>query len=366
MMFRVFGVFSALAMLKCYVAADNSCPEGYEDKHNRVWRLRSRPVGEIADTDLELVHESVPAIGEGQMLVKNLYISMDPTHRIWMSDKAQYMPKVELDDVMRAATVGVVEVSHNLDYPVGMKVVGFGGVQDYYVGIPGATVLYEAKDTPPDGVPLTAHLSVNSIIIGLTAWHGVRTILDVGEGDVFVVSGGAGAVGSLAGQLAKVKGATVIGIAGSPAKCARMKDDFGFDFAINYKTDDVEAALAAAAPEGITHYFDNVGGVISDAVFTNARNYAKIALCGSISEYDDNWAGQKNYNMILMRRVTVTGFICMDHMDEMPAAMEEIAGLVQQGKLKYDEDIREGLETYITTVKMLYTGANTGKLILKV
>lgn len=297
------------------------------------------------------------------MLVKNTYISLDPTHRIWMSDKAQYMPNVGIGEVMRAVTVGKVEVSNNDEYPVGTDVVGFGGVGDYYVGIPGANVLYKAGGA---GLPLTTDLSVGSVVIGLTAWHGMRTILNPKEGDVVVVSGGAGAVGSLAGQLAKVSGATVIGIAGSKAKCDWMTNELGFDFAVNYKLEDVEKAIAAAAPDGVTHYFDNVGGTVSDAVFANARNYAKIALCGSISEYDDNWTGQKNYNMILMRRISVTGFICVDHMDEFPEAVAEISGLVKEGKLKYSEDIRDGLENYITAVRTLYTGKNTGKLIIKV
>jgi len=341
------------------VGAATTCKEG----EHRVWRLRSRPVGSIADTDLELVHEPVPTITEGQMLVKNTYISLDPTHRIWMSDKAQYMPKVEIGEVMRAATVGVVEASNHDDYPVGTKVVGFGGVGDYYVGIPGVNVLYKGDQY---GLGPTTDLSVNSVIIGLTAWHGVAKVLDPKEGDIVVVSGGAGAVGSLAGQLAKARGATVIGIAGTKVKCEWMTNDLGFDHAINYKLDDVEKAIAAAAPGGITHYFDNVGGSVTDAVLMNAKNYAKIALCGSISEYDDNWGGQRNYNMILMRRISVTGFICTDHINELADAQAEISGMVKGGKLKYSEDIREGLENYITVVRTLYNGKNTGKLMIKV
>jgi len=352
-------MLSVLLSLISLCAAAGTCAEG----EHRAWRLRSRPVGTIADTDLELVHEPIPTPGDDQLLVKNMYISLDPTHRIWMSDKAQYMPQVPLDDVMRAITVGEVTVSGVEAYPVGSLVVGFGGVADYYVGIPGVNVLYMAGQT---GLGLTADLSVASVVIGLTAWHGLAKILDPAAGDIVVVSGAAGAVGSLVGQLAKARGAVVIGIAGTKEKCEWMTNELGFDFAVNYKLDDVEKAIAAAAPDGITHYFDNVGGKVSDAVFMNARNYAKIAVCGSISEYDDNWTGQQNYNMILMRRISVTGFICIDHMDEFPEAMKEIGGLVQEGKIKYSEDVREGLETYITSVRTLYTGKNTGKLIIKV
>lgn len=353
-------VSAVLFVLLCNAAAKESC-DG--EKTHRAWRLRSRPVGEIADTDLELVTEAIPTIGENQMLVKNLFISLDPTHRIWMSDKAQYMDNVPLNDIMRAATVGVVEESNNSDFPVGMNVFGFGGVADYYLGIPGVTVLYKAGEL---GLPLSADLSVASLIIGLTAWHGVEKILEPTTGDVVVVSGGAGAVGSLVGQLAKARGATVIAIAGTPAKCAWITETVGLDHCINYKTEDVEAALLALAPEGVTHYFDNVGGKVTDAVLMNARNYLKMALCGSISEYDDAWSGQKNFNMILMRRISVTGFICTDHFGELQEATKDIASRVTAGKLVYLEDIRDGLESYIDSIRLLSNGGNTGKLMIKV
>ena len=215
-------------------------------------------------------------------------------------------------------------------------------------------------------LPLTANLSVASFIIGLTAWHGINKIIAVGPGDIVVVSGGAGAVGSLAGQLAKVKGATVIGIAGGSEKCQHLKDVLGFDFAIDYKNEDVAATLSKIAPEGITGYFDNVGGEVTDAVLANARNNCRMAFCGSISEYNDKWAGIKNFNMILMRRILVQGFIVSDHGEEFGEAISEIARLVAAGKVKYSEDIRHGLENYPATLRLLTSGENTGKLILKV
>jgi len=331
---------------------------------NRVYRLRSRPVGAIADSDLELCNEEIPTAGEGQLLVKNIFVSIDPTHRIWMSDKAQYMPPVDLNDVMRAATVGVVEVSNSADFPVGCHVMGFGGVCDYFVGIPGANVFYKAGEM--QGIPLTADLSICSIIIGLTAWHGVRKILTPTTGSVVCVSGAAGAVGSIVGQLAKLDGAKVIGIAGSDSKCAWMRDALGFDCVINYKKDDVGKAIAAFAPDGVNGYFDNVGGSVTDAVLMNCALNSKIAVCGSISEYDDAWSGQRNWNMILMRRISVQGFICTDHIaTELGEAKKELADLVLAGKLKYTEDIREGIENYPSTVRLLLSGENTGKLILK-
>lgn len=331
-------------------------------KH-RVWRLRSRPIGSIKDTDLELCVEDRPGIAENQMLVKTLYISIDPTHRIWMSDRLQYMPPVNLNDVMRAATLGIVEESKDPNFPVGCHVIGFGGVCDYYVGIAGVNVLYKAGEL---GLPLTADLSICSIIIGLTAWYGVNKILNPDSSSIIVVSAAAGAVGSTVGQLAKIKGAKVIGIAGSDDKLAYMRDQLKFDCVINYKTQDVGKAIAEFAPEGITGYFDNVGGSVTDAVLLNCRNNAKIAVCGSISEYDDNWVGQKNWNMILMRRISIQGFICTDHFDLLNEAKTDLASLVSNGQLKYTEDIREGLETYPSVVRLLLSGQNTGKLILKV
>lgn len=308
--------------------------------------------------------------GVGQLLMKNVYLSIDPTHRIWMSDKPQYMPPVELGEVMRSATIAVVEESDDpVSYPVGDYFVCFGGCCEYFVGIPGVNVLYKA-----DGVggilPLTAELSICSLIIGLTAWYGLNKVLNPENKSIVCVSGAAGAVGSLVGQLAKLKGATVIGIAGGEEKCSWLKQDLKFDHVINYKDPaggSVQHALEAIVSDvgKITHYFDNVGGTTSDAVLLHMELNSKYALCGSISEYDDNWSGQKNFNMILMRRICVQGFICTDHVQELNQARTELAQLAAEGKIKYKEDIREGLENYPSTVRLLMSGSNTGKLLLK-
>lgn len=212
----------------------------------------------------------------------------------------------------------------------------------------------------------TVDLSYASIIIGLTAWHGVNKILEPTSEDIVVVSGAAGAVGSLVGQLSKLNGATVIGIAGGEAKCQYLTSTLGYDYAIDYKTMSVSDKLKKLAPDGITRYFDNVGGDVSDAVLENARNFAKIALCGSISEYDDNWTGIRNFNMILMRRIMVQGFICIDHMDELQEAKSELMDLVKKGKITFKEDVREELENYVDVVNLLFTGGNAGKLMLKI
>lgn len=264
---------------------------------------------------------------------------------------------------MRAATVGVVEVSNNAAFPVGTHVFGFGGLADYYVGIVGVTVFYKAGEM---SLPLTADLSVCSLIVGLAAWHGVNKVLAPDSNSVIAVSGAAGAVGSIVGQLCKLKGAKVIGIAGSDEKLKWMKNELKFDAVVNYKTQDVEKEVAAFAPDGLTGYFDNVGGSVTDAVLMNMRNSSKLAVCGSISEYDDKWAGQKNWNMILMRRICVQGFICTDHMNELGDMKADLSALVKKGDLKYVEDVRTGLENYPSVVRLLMSGDNTGKLILKV
>ena len=275
------------------------------------------------------------------------------------------MPCVELGDVMRAATVGVIEASDNAEWPVGRHVLGFGGLCDLYEGIPGVNVFYAAGEC--GGLPLTADLSLCSIIVGLTGWYGVNKVLEVTADDVVVVSGAAGAVGSIVGQLAKLKGARVCGIAGGAAKCAWLKS-LGFDETIDYKAKGVSVAEAvkAFAPEGVSCYFDNVGGAVTDDVLLGMRNHARVAVCGSISEYDDAWAGQRNWNLILMRRLKIQGFICTDQMAHLGTAKAELSALAAAGKLQYTEDIREGLETYPATVRLLFSGENTGKLILKV
>ena len=272
------------------------------------------------------------------------------------------MPCVELGDVMRAATVGVVEASENPDWKVGTHVMGFGGVCEYYEGIPGVNVFYPAGDC---GLPVTADLSLLSIIVGLTAWYGVNHVLKVKEGDVVVVSGAAGAVGSLVGQLAKLKGAKVLGIAGGATKCAWLKT-LGFDVAVDYKAGSVAAALKEFAPDGITCYFDNVGGTVTDDVLNAMRNNGRVAVCGSISEYDDAWSGQRNWNMILMRRLSIQGFICTDQMAHLGEAKKELSALSKEGKISYVEDIRDGIANYPATVRLLFSGENTGKLILKI
>lgn len=341
-------------------AGDGSCPTV-----NRAIVLRSRPDAEITDANLELVEREKPAVAEGKLLVRNRYASLDPTHRIWMGDAPQYWGPVELGEPMRAITVGVVEASKDKDVPVGAHVVGVGGVQDYYLTsrAEGAAVL------PPEAtasVPVTAYLSALSLVIGLTASVGVD-LLEVAEGDTVVVSAGAGAVGSLAGQLAKLKGARVIGVVGTAEKAEWLTTELGFDAALNYKVgrEQLIADLRAAAPRGVDGYFDNTGGVTTEAVLQVANNGMRLALCGVISGYNSGELGLASYDMLLHRRVQLKGFICTDHAEQLPAVQAKLGALIAQGRLKYKEDIQEGIENYLPALNRLFDGTNTGKLILK-
>lgn len=326
---------------------------------NRQWILRHRPVGAIKPTDLELVTADTPACGEGEVLVKNLYISIDPTHRIWMGDKPQYMPCVGLGEVMRALTGGIVEESNFEGLAKGDYVCGVGMCQDYFVG-PGAGW---SKLSPP--ITLPDAMGPYSLIIGLTAYHGTLKICAPKAGETFVVSGAAGAVGSLSGQIAKIAGARVIGVVGSEEKAKWITEELGFDGAINYKTDDVQAKLAELAPNGVDCYFENVGGAPLEAVLALANNNCRIAVCGLIDQYNTSEKGPVNFNMILMRRINIQGFICLDHAASMPEMMEYMVKHISEGSIKFKMDVQEGLENYVQVVNMLFEGTNSGKLVLK-
>ena len=327
---------------------------------NRCYRLVRRPKGKVTKDDLVLCEEEIPPLEEGQVLAQNLVLSIDPTHRIWMSDRPQYMPCVDLGDVMRALSMAKIVESRHPDFAVGDVVSALGNVQEYFTGTPEQYMLTKLPDSS------TRNLSVCSVLMGLTAWHGATKILQAGPDDVVVVSGAAGAVGSIAAQLCKVRGAKVIGIAGGPDKCKYLTDELLLNGAIDYKSDDVDAKLKEFAPDGFTGYFDNVGGTVTEAVLNNMRNFSKMALCGSISEYNDNFVGITNFNMILMRRIQVQGFVCTDHMDEYPECLAELTDLVKLGKLKYREHVDQGLENYVDVLNLLFEGKNTGKLMLRV
>lgn len=333
---------------------------------NRQWRLASRPVGDIKVSDFEYRQEPIPTPKAGEILIRNIYLSLDPTHRIWMSDRPQYMPPVEIGEVMRGLVLGIVEESKNPNFQQGDLVSGLLGWQDYAL-ITTGNLPYITKIPQPLTVPLTAFMAVLSFI-GCTAYFG---LLDIGKpqpGETLVVSAASGAVGSLVGQIGKIKGCRVVGITSSDEKCRYLLEELGFDAAINYKTADLSAALAASCPHGIDIYFENVGGEILDAVLTQVNLNARIPLCGLISTYnaEEPLPGPYNFSQILMKRVLIKGFIVTDYVSQWDLAFREMGQWIQQGKLKYQQEIVQGLENAPTAILKLFNGEKMGKLIVQI
>ncbi|HET9531653.1 MAG TPA: NADP-dependent oxidoreductase [Blastocatellia bacterium] len=333
------------------------------ERINRQWRLAARPVGLIKPTDFEWRQETAPSPGDGEVLVRNIYLSLDPTNRGWVSDRETYLPPVGIGDVMRGSTIGVVEESRNANFPQGTYVQGLLGWQDY--AISNGTGLTALPDNP--AIPLTAYFGLFGHI-GLTAYFG---LLDIGrpkQGETLVVSAAAGATGSLVGQIGKIKGCRVVGIAGGDEKCRWLTEELGFDAAINYKNESVAEALKRHCPNGVDVYFENVGGKILDAVLNHINLKARIVLCGLISQYNatEPVPGPYNFVNILIKRARVEGFIVLDYLPRAHEAFAELSKWYLEGKLKYRVDVVEGLEQAPEAINRLFEGSNTGKLILKI
>ncbi|WP_099225444.1 NADP-dependent oxidoreductase [Mycobacterium persicum] len=331
---------------------------------NRRFLLRERPTGRIGADTFELSEAPVPEIADGEALVRVSWISLDPTNRAWINDMPSYLPPVGIGEVMRAGGLGEVIASKNLRYPVGQKVQGLVGWQEY-------AVVSDAMPLLPvdvaEGVSPSAYLGALGMT-GLTAWIGIRDIGKPRAGETVVVSAAAGAVGSVAGQLAKADGARGVGIAGGQEKCALLTEQLGFDAAVDHRADDWPAQLAAATPHGIDVDFENVGGDIMDAIFARLNMGARIALCGLISGYNsaEPPPGPRAFGNLLVQRATLQGFIILDHLHRAPEAIAEISGLIAQGKLTPLETVVEGFEQLPTAINMLFDGKNIGKLVVKV
>lgn len=330
---------------------------------NHQFRLISRPVGTAKRSDFHYTEETLRDPAEGEVLVKVLYISLDPAMRGWMNEsKASYIPPVGIGEVMRALAVGRVIASNNPAFEVGDHVNGLLGVQEYaYSNGQGLTKV------DPKAAPLPVYLGALGMP-GLTAYFG---LLDVGQpkaGDTVVVSGAAGAVGAVVGQIAKIKGARVIGIAGGADKCRYLVEELGFDAAIDYKNEDVQKALQKHCPQGVDVYFDNVGGDILDAVLTCLAHGARIVICGAISQYNNTTPvkGPANYLALLVKRATMKGVMVSDYYPRAGEAIRDMAGWLMAGKLKTREDVVDGLHTFPETFQKLFSGENNGKLVLKV
>jgi NADPH-dependent curcumin reductase CurA len=301
---------------------------------------------------------------DGQLLVHNLYLSLDPAMRGWISDAPSYVPPVQIGEVMRGGCVGEVVESRDDRFASGDLVFGMFGWQEYaLVDVDGPTPVSKL----PEGVSPIDALSALGWT-SMTAYFGLRDIGMPQPGETVVVSGAAGATGSVVGQLAKLKDCRVIGIAGGPEKCSWLTDELGFDGAIDYRSEDVGKRLKELCPDGINVFWDNVGGEILEAALNRLALHSRIVFCGRISAYNDpNPAGgPRNYVNILVRRARVEGFIVFDYLDQMPEALAELAPLVKSGKLRTREDIREGLDAAPSALVDLFTGANTGKLLVHI
>jgi NADPH-dependent curcumin reductase CurA len=327
---------------------------------NRRLVLAKRPTGMVDESTVRLEEGDLPELGDGEALAKVRYLSIDPTIRTWMDDAPGYLPPIALGEVVRAGGVAEVLRSNSDLYAPGDLLFGLTGWQDHVI----ADAAQRAMQKLPPGVSATAALGVLGLN-GTTAYFGLLDVGALKEGDVVVVSG---ATGSAAGQIAKIKGAAkVIGIAGGPEKCAWIVDELGFDAAIDYKHDDVPARLRELCPQGIDLYFDNVGGEILNACLANIAMRGRIVLCGAISSYNDpERSGPSNYGALIIRRGRMEGFIILDYFDRLAGAQAELAGWLGEGKLKSAEHIVEGLERAPDALNLLFTGGNTGKVIVKV
>ncbi|HVG30746.1 MAG TPA: NADP-dependent oxidoreductase [Pyrinomonadaceae bacterium] len=334
---------------------------------NRQFKLISRPVGMVKRSDFEFVTAPAGEPAPGEVLVRVQYISVDPAMRGWMNEGPSYIPPVNLGEVMRAIGVGQVIASNDGSLAVGDTVTGMTGVQEYAVAKAGGLTRID-----PSLAPLPRHLGALGLS-GMTAYFGLLDIGQPKEGETVVVSGAAGAVGSVVGQIAGLKGCRVVGIAGGADKCRYLVEELGFDAAVDYKRElpvltNTYRALKQHCPEGIDVYFDNVGGEILDAVLAQLAMRARVVICGGISQYNNVGApqGPSYYMSLLVNRARMEGFLVFDYAARYAEAVAAIAGWIGEGKLKAREDIVEGLETFPETLLSLFGGKNFGKLVLKV
>ena len=330
---------------------------------NRRLVLVERPAGVVGNRTVGLDEWPVPDPGPGQALVQVRYLSIDPTIRTWMNDAEGYLPPIGIGEVVRGAGLGEVVRTKTDDYAVGDVVFGMTGWQDYALTGRGQ----QAMRVIPPGVDPQAALSVFGAT-GMTAYFGLLEVGRVLAGDTVVVSGAAGATGSVVGQIAKLKGASpVVGMAGTAEKCRWLLDELGFDAAINYRTESVDARLRQVCPGGIDLYFDNVGGPILDTCLAQLALKGRVVLCGAISTYNDEAApaGLRNYRNLILKRARMEGFLVLDYLDRFPEAQVEMAAWVGEGLVKHAEHVVEGLERAPEALNLLFSGGNKGKVIVQ-
>jgi NADPH-dependent curcumin reductase CurA len=327
---------------------------------NHQVRLAARPAGLPAPEDWSHTSEPVPDPAQGQFVAKTLYLSLDPAMRGWLRDTRSYVPPVGIGEVMRAGALVEVTDSNHPDFASGDHLTGMFGVQEYVVSDGAGAFKVEAADP--------VYLGALGMT-GLTAYFGLFEVGALQRGETVVVSAAAGAVGSMAGQIAKVHDCRVVGIAGGEEKCRLLTDELGFDAAIDYKRGDVRQLLRAHVPDGIDVYFDNVGGEILDAALANLRMHARVVICGAISQYNEagRMRGPANYMALLVKRARMQGFLVFDYADRYREAAQAIAGWIAEGRIHPREQVvRGGVQDFPETLLKLFRGENTGKLVLDV
>ena len=331
-------------------------------KSNKQILLKKRPKGLPKKDTWQLVEINIPKPGEGEFLIQCEYISLDPAMRGWLDDRRSYIPPVQIDEVMRAGGVGKVIESNNPHFNIGDFVYGQTGVQQYVISDGKG---YHKVD--PNLAPLPIYTGTLGMT-GMTAYFGILEVGELKEGDHVFVSGAAGAVGSIVGQIAKIKNCNVVGIAGGPEKCKYLVEELGFDAAIDYKNDNIATKLKEYFPKGIDVYFDNVGGDILELALSKLAMHARVVICGAISQYNNTTPvkGPSNYLSLLVSRASMKGMVVFDYAKDYQKAAMQMGQWMLQGKLKSKEDVYEGIENFYETFLRLFTGEKLGKLVLKV
>lgn len=328
---------------------------------NKLVRFMKRPNGFPNQDTWRLDHENINDLSNGEIIIQNLYISIDPAMRGWMNKARSYIKPVEIGDVMRAGSVGKVVYSKNKLFKEGNFVSGWGGVQKYCRTDGKGFVEINTKKND-----LPIFLSTLGMT-GLTAYFGILEVAKVKKGETVLISAAAGSVGSIAGQIAKINGCRVIGIAGGKKKCNYVINELGFDGCIDYKNESVSRSIFKECPDGVDVYFDNVGGNILDSALTFINRNARVVICGAISQYNNSDVlGPKNYLSILVNRAKMMGMVVFDYKDRYTNAIEEMKGWIEKGNLKSNEDIHFGLDNFYNVFQKLFNGNKLGKLILKV
>ncbi|MDD3763514.1 MAG: NADP-dependent oxidoreductase [Nevskiales bacterium] len=332
-------------------------------KSARHWYFNQRPKGDIDDQTLVLREEPVPELKDGEFLVRSVYMSLDATNRVWLSDWDIYMDPVRIGDRMRGFVIGEIVQSRHPDFREGDLAAGLSSWSDYIVD--NGTAFQKMPPIP--GLKLADAFGILTVA-GPTALVGLMDVGQAKAGDTVVVTAAAGAVGMLVGQIAKIHGCRTIGIAGGAEKCGWLKSDLGYDEVVDYKNENVVERLRQLAPDGVDVHFENVGGEVLDAGLTVMKDFGRVVICGLISTYNASGPvpGPYMFRNVIMRRLTIQGFVILDYMERYPELQLKLAGWMQEGRLKYRLHVVDGLENAVGALKLLYSGGNQGKLMVKI